>query len=825
MAEPRLNPIAGKIRLQRIALWLERLWPLLQRPLMVIAVALAVMWSSLLLHLPTGLPLIILALLGALLLFSLAPLLKMVFPSRHLAARALEQNNDLSHRATSSLEDTKVNDSGSEEMWQAHVERNLASLKTLSIAPPRSSWRHFDPLALSLPIIMAAVAALFLGSGEIKSNFSSAYNLGAPVTAKPAILDAWVKPPSYTGKPPLLLTSPAMQEKLATNPELTIPENAILSLRLQGASSPRMMVLSPGSTTQEVKLAAMKLEEKDGTFTAEAKFDRPVTIKVLDGEQVLANWQVALIADEAPKIEFVDDPKGDDFGKLSVKWHASDDYGVKSISAEINLADEQDKTTGFEGNGVFLYSAPEFKMAMAKPNSKDDTETSTADLAAHPWAGLWAEMILTATDAAGHKTSTAPKRFKLPERDFIAPFARALSEQRKRFILSPDAAPDASTMVSAMLLYPFELKGRLGLQINLAGTNARLAQASHPDDVVIATKDFWPLIIAVEDGNLGDTKTRLKQLADQLRQAMREGASKEKIQELMKKLGEEMDKLAQQMQKDSESRRADGAKPQQGQSVTPEQLQSMLDEIDKLTKEGKTDEAEQLLSQLDEMLQSLRPGQGQSAEGGAPGNSPLDGLSGLLDKQKKLMDETQRLGQGDKKGGKGDKPGKGDKGGEGNSPGDLADKQKGLRGQLGKMGKGMGQDEGGDKFSEAEKNMGDAEDALRRGNKDEALRQQNKAMRNMLQGMGKLAEKQGKQPGNGKQGNPNSQAGGRNSDPLGRPQGPRRPNAGPNENIVPSDVARRKAREILEELRGRANEESLDSETRGYINGLLKGLE
>ena len=533
----------------------------------------------------------------------------------------------------------------------------------------------------------------------------------------------------------------------------------------------------------------------------------------------MATWQITTVTDQPPKIEFVDEPKADDTGKLSVKWHANDDYGVKSITAEIVLADQQDNAEGFEGNGVFLYPPPEFKIAMAKPNAKDDTETSLADLASHPWAGLWVEMTLTAADSAGHKTSTAPKRLRMPERDFIMPLARAFTEQRKRFILSPDDAPDAATMIGAMLLYPFELKGRMGLQISIAGLNSRLANASHPDDVVDAVKDFWPLIVAVEDGNLGDSKTRLKQLADQLRQALREGASKERIQDLMKKLQDEMSKLAQQMQKDAEQRNAEGVKPTPGPSVSPEQLQEMLDQIGKLNEQGNTDQAEQMLSQLDQMLQNLRPGQGQQAEGGQPGQGQMDGLSGLLDKQQKLMDQTQRLGQG----GKGTKPGESNNSGGGDLAGDLANKQKGLRDLLDKMGKGLSSQQGGDKFGEAQKNMGDAEDALRQGNKDEALRQQNKAMRNMIQGMGKLAEQMGKDGGE-KQGNANGQGNQPNQDPLGR-QPNRRPNVGQDQNIVPSEIARRKAREILEELRSRANEQGLDNETKSYLNGLLKGLE
>ena len=823
MADENLNPIARKLRLQSLALWCAQFWTAIQRPLLVLIATLIAIWSGLFAILPQSFALLILALTACLFIISLAALMKLVVPSRYVAARVLEQNNALGHRAASSLDDVKLPESGSDELWQAHVESKRAQVNRLSIAAPRSNWRGFDPRALRLPFVMAALTAFLLGSGALQPNILSAFNFSNPIAIKTALLDAWVKPPAYTGRPPLLLTSPAMQERLKASPDLSIPENSILSLRLQSATKPRFMARSPSSPDQEVKLADLKIEEKDGVFTVEAKLDRPATLKVFDSDQVLAEWHVIPITDQPPKIEIVDELKGDDFGKLSVKWHASDDYGVKSVTAAITLADEQDKGTGFEAAGVFLYQPPEFKVPMAKPNAKDDTETSTADLASHPWAGLWAEISLTATDAAGHKTTSAPKRIRLPQRDFIMPLARAFSEQRKRFILSPDDAPDASTMIGAMLLYPFELRGRFGLQANLAGLNARLASASHSEDVVSVVTDFWPLIVAVDDGNLGDAKTRLKQLADQLRQALREGAPKEHIDELMKKLGEAMNKLAEQMQKDGEQRQADGAKPTPGQSVTPEQLQNMLDQIGKLNEQGNKDQAEQMLSQLDQMLQNLRPGQGQSAQGGKPSEGPMDGLSGLLGKQQKLMDETQRLGQD----GKGDNPGQNGKEGQGNSGGDLGNKQKSLRDQLGKLGQGLGPDEGSDKFGEAGKNMGDAEDALRHGNKDEALRQQNKAMRNMLQGMGKLAEKlgkdgSGKPPGNNQQGNGQN---GSNSDPLGRPQGPRRPNLGENQNIVPSDIARKRAREILEELRGRANEQGLDGETKGYINGLLKGLE
>jgi Domain of unknown function (DUF4175) len=132
----------------------------------------------------------------------------------------------------------------------------------------------------------------------------------------------------------------------------------------------------------------------------------------------------------------------------------------------------------------------------------------------------------------------------------------------------------------------------------------------------------------------------------------------------------------------------------------------------------------------------------------------------------------------------------------------------------------MGSGDGGDSLGEAGKNMDGAEQSLRGEQKNEALRQQNQALRKMMEGMGKLAE-QMKKDGQGNMG-ANGERGNGQDDPLGRPRATHDPSVGPNKNLVPSELAMKRAREILEELRARANEEGLDEESRTYIDKLLK---
>ncbi len=808
MSAPLPPHLRTTLRLQHLSLFWERLWAALQRPFCIIVLICALLWSGLLASFAPPIPLGIMVLLALALLSSLWPLSRLRRPSGTEVLRTLDHANNLGHREASSLSDTLVPESQSQTIWDEYLRRKLATLGDLSLAWPLAAWRKIDPLALRAPIILLAVCAFFLGRGEIVSGSRNALALAPPPPAVPTTLDAWLKPPVYTGKPPILLTSPAMSEKLKTETEIVAPENSILNLRLGGVSHPQVTFLSPGTTDNPVNLSSVKIEKGDGGLTADIKLDRPVTVKISDGDKELALYPFSLVPDQPPKIDFGGDPQAGGQGKLAVKWKASDDYGLKSVSAEISLADEQEGgVTGFDSNGVFLYDAPEFKVALKHPGAKEDATTTTADLTGHPWAGLYVEMVLTATDGAGHKTSTQPKRFKLPERAFIKPLAQALVEQRKKVIMVPEAAPDAATLIGSMLLYPVDIADNSGLILNLAAVDSRLGNASSPDDVVGVVKDLWPLIVAVDSGKLDDAKKELQALTQQLQQALREGASQDKIDELMRRMRDAMDRLMSEMQKQGQQMQAQGQDAQQPERlITPDELQQMMDQIGKLSQQGKEAEAQDMLSQLDQMLQNLRPGPGKQANGQSGAQDQLNELQGLMGKQRRLMDQTQRLGRD----------------GEPNDGPGLAGKQQQLGDDLEKFGQGLGTQDGGDHLGNARRNMDGAQNALRDGDRDGALKQQNQALRDMLKGMGKLADQLKKQ-GQGNLGAKGEHGDGED-DPLGRPRATRDPGLGPNKDIVPSELAMRRAREILEELRGRANEEGLDAETRSYIDRLLKNV-
>ena len=121
--------------------------------------------------------------------------------------------------------------------------------------------------------------------------------------------------------------------------------------------------------------------------------------------------------------------------------------------------------------------------------------------------------------------------------------------------------------------------------------------------------------------------------------------------------------------------------------------------------------------------------------------------------------------------------------------------------------------------------MGDAEKSLQQQEREQALGQQGEALSQLREGaqdMARQIQQQGQsgQDNTGKDG----EAKGDNHDPLGRPMPSRGENFGPKENMLPSELAIRRAREILETLRARANTPDLPRIDKDYIERLLRGL-
>ena len=831
-----------KIALARLALGFERVWAALHWPLVILAFAAAAVIGGLLPLLPVWPRALFLAAMALAVIWSLRPLLIVLvrngWPDRNEAMRRVEEKSGLAHRPVSGRDDklpVGVNSHFQRVLWEEHRMRQMNGLDKLKAGLPQSSWRDIDPRALRLPAALALIVAILLGPGDLRGNLSQSFAISAPAPRAQMAVDAWLRPPAYTGKPPILLTSAAMTERLKTDPELQVPENATLSLRITGAKSPQLTfheLFDDNAAAPEVQGFKPLVRSTDGLFQADVTLTRPANVKVTDDGKEIGSWRISLIPDAPPKVEITADPTGDSSGMLSTKWKVSDDYGVTGVTSDIYLADGQDEGVAFTDAGIFEYEPPKLPIHLRSAAPKDEAGESKADVAEHPWAGLMVEMTLVARDAAGHTTESAKRTFRLPERQFTNPLARALVEQRRRLILNPEQAGGVAEMLDAIITYPKELIDRSGTEIAIAAVLSHLRAASDRADIATVIDDLWQIAVNVEDGVTADAKAALEAARKALDKALQDGAPPERIAELTKKLRQALDRYMQSMAQEAQKHPSQQNQAQQppGKVVTPQDLQKMLDMIDKLSKSGNNEAAQKMLSQLEDILRNLKPGapqqQGQSGGQESPLGQMLDKLSDLMRKQQKLMDETQRMpqqGMGEDGQPNDQQPGQGSQQGTGN----LSDRQQGLSQMLDELMKQFGQGgmEAPKSLGQAGKSMNRAEGSLRQGDREQALGQQGEAMSKLREGAQGMAQQlmqqsRGQQDTQGRDG----EARGDNVDPLGRPLPSSGEEQGPLRDMLPSELAIERARQILEMLRSRAGETDLPKFERDYIDRLLNGL-
>jgi uncharacterized protein (TIGR02302 family) len=834
----------GKIIQARLVLGWEALWNAAFRSIIVLMAFAVAVLTGVVASLPDLIRYAVLAAFAGGFLWTLKSFAGFAWPGRAAAVRRIESESRLVHHPVATALDRIANpepEPTTVAIWEAHLIRQLEKMKELRTGLPRSGWSVLDPYAVRVPVALALVASLFLYRGDPMGQLADAVRVTTSAAAVTVSLDAWIKPPAYTAKPPIMLTSQATTERLAANPELLVPENSVLTVRVHNAREPRLAfheLLPSGEAGTELKDRKDGLKADGAAAQGEIRLDRPMHVKVFDGSRELGDWQIALIPDAPPLIAFTKDPYPDS-GQLALAWKASDDYGLARVTADLTLSDVQEGEIGIASSGVFLFDAPEFPIVLKKASAKEAAATSENDLTAHPWAGLTVDVTLTATDIGGRTAKSETRSVKLPEREFFKPLARALVEQRKALVMNPDETQPVERMLKGLLRYPDGLIEKSAHYIAIRTVISQLAHVESHDDIRSSIDMLWKTALNIEDGDLADARAELDALRRELERALAEGASPERIAEIMKKMRQAMDRYLEQMMAEMQKKLKDNPnlKNQRGQpsrEIRPEDLQKMLDMIEKLARNGANDAAQQLLSQLENILKNLQAGIPQQMDGqrDSPLNQMLDDLSELMRRQQQLMDDTQRMPeQGDGQMGQmgeqqeGQEPGMN---GQNPSPGDLADQQKALErmlqdmiGQMGKNGVQPPQ-----ALGQAGKEMRGAAGALGKGERRRALGNQGEAMNQLRLGAQGLAQQLMQQQGMGQEGNygRRGEARGDDRDPLGRPMATQGEDRGPDRDILPSEMAIRRAREILDMLRSRSNETDIPRIERDYLERLLRGL-
>jgi uncharacterized protein (TIGR02302 family) len=873
MAEPQASPVdaafARKVRASRITLYFERLWPRLWLILGVAGLFLLVSLLNVWAHLPQPAHIALLAGFAVAALAAVIYAARVNYPGREEAVRRLERASGIPHRPASSYEDTitaNAEDPRTSAIWQAHRARLAAAMARLRVGPPHPRTDRADPVALRALLLLGVVAVASLVGDSAADRLRSAFRFNSLAALASARLDAWVTPPSYTTRPPVMLADGARGGTISSTPAklIEVPERSVLIVRATGSGLGELSleVLNEGATEkQHVAAKAPEAGKSSGTGAeiSELRYElrKSAEVRVLASGAELARWPFYVIPDKAPKIALTKDPERTRRGALKLDYTVEDDYGVVSAEVKVRRPDPEKKAADpakdwarpepLKGARLPLEHPPTLTLRLPRGNTH--AAQTYIDTAPHPYAGREVILTLEARDVAGNVGRSKPIRIVLPQRQFDKPLARALIEQRGKLLDDSRYRPQVLRALDALTTEPEGFIDNASIYLSLRTLLHGLERDGSRAGLKSATDGLWDIALRIEDGDLSDAEKALRDAQDKLAEALEKGAPDSEIQSLMQQLRDALSKYVEQLAKNNKDQNPPEGLDQENQQLSQQDLERMMKELEDTAKNGSRDQAQQMLSQLRDLLERLQTGQMQKKDGerGQMMMKKLDELGNMIGQQQRLMDQTysehrkqaqrqlggnnengrehqsNRQGQPGQNGEGGDEqqgqPGQGQRGKSGQQqPGKgLGEQQKALREQLEKLKKSL-EEMGADskELGNAEDSMKNAEQGLNQGDTSSALGDQSQALDQMRQGAQKMAEDAQKN-GQSRFG----QNGETPRDPLGRPQRFQGPDAG-NSVKVPDEIDMQRAREILEELRRRVAQPARPAMELDYFERLLR---
>ena len=813
----------------RLALAWEGAWPHLARLLTVTGLFLVASWAGLWLALPSLARAIGLGLFVLLALAASLPLVWFRWPSREQGLSRLDRGSGIAHRPATTLTDTlSTQDPVALALWQAQRERTLASLRRIRAGLPSPRLRLYDPWALRGLVAVMLVATFFAAGDERALRVAAAFDWNGVLAPANIRVDAWVTPPLYTGKPPIILSAANKEAgALPMSGPLPVPAGSTLIVRSSGGT---LDVIAGGGVTETAPTEQAPKGTNEKHFTIAS--DGTVHVRAPSGQP---QWKFTATPDRPPTISLAKDPERQARGSLQMAYKIEDDYGVTEARAQFAARPAEGAPATRP-----LFVPPQFPLVLPNARTRNGVGQTVKDLSEDPYAGADVTLTLTAKDEAGNEGRSEPFKMRLPERLFTKPLARALIEQRRTLALDANKNSEVFTALDALMIAPEMFMPEPGQYLGLYSLARQLEAARSDDELREVVASLWALAVTIEDGNITDVDKALRAAQDALKQALERGASDEEIKKLTQDLRQALDNYMRQLAEQFRNNPQQLARPldQNTRILRQQDLNNMIDRMERLSRQGDKEAAQALLEQLQQMLENLQMAQpGQS--GDSEMEQALNELDDMIRKQQQLRDKTFKQGQDSRR----DRM-RGKQNGD-QSMGDLQQDQQGLRDRLKKLqqelakrGMGPGQkgdqdqqqgqgadqgDDGEDGLGQADGAMGDAGSKLGEGNADGAVDAQGKALEALRKGAQKLAEAM--QQGDGEGQGPGDrmgrqQAGANGTDPLGRPMRSRETDE--LSKMIPGEIDVQKVRRILEELRRRLADPSRPQVELDYIERLLK---
>ena len=770
-----------------------------------------------------------------------------IMPTDEEAARRVEEDSDIAARPHEALTDKPSDDDPvAQALWTEHQARMAARLKGAKARQPKAAWATIDTwgarIALIAVIGLGWGAAGELASGRLIDAFSPVPIVSGEVDVS---VDAWLDPPTYTGRAPILLRDGETRA--------SAPENSVFTVRTAGARRAPALRLD-GEAGENRSIG-------DGVWESRITVPGDGSVTLRAGRNRLS-WTIEAIEDTAPEVRLTGVPEARASGELAITFTVEDDYGAVAFALEFRSIDNRD------GDWDSL-DIPGGSTALTEDGMRALIDTSKNRL-----AGERVELRVAATDA-GENTGYSPAiEFTLPERIFLDPLARAVAEQRRdvmsagtnyaalptkpdltmeqmptgtvylgeepdrRLERAPEGLQRAARALDAITDAPVSYFEDPIVYMGLRRAMHAIRRAHDGSELGVLDEDLWSIALRAELGSLADAEAALRAAERALMEALARGADESELAPLFEAYQQAMDNYLAALAR--EAVEAGTTAEGQGQSsMDMAGLQEMLDALREAAELGDTADARRALQALGEMLRNMQmqmsQGQGEGQTDDAISEAmreALEQLGDVIGEQRELQDQTFDLAEGGPEGeGQGQPapgspeegaPGSGSAGqmpeGAGGSQGaqSLAEAQGALADQLSELQQGFDGEGSQEALGGAAEAMRQAQEALDGGDPQGALDAQEDALQSLREGAEQIARNMLERMEEQQAG-----AGEGERDPLGRPTegGGFSDGAGAE---IPDEIDRQRAREILEELRRRASEQGRPQDEIDYIERLLE---
>ncbi len=804
------------------ALAFERLARVLLPAAIVFAFFIALSWTGVWLGAPSLARLFGVAALFVALTAALYRLRDFSWPRAGEARDALDSGDPTAPAAA--LADHLANDGDprTQGRWRLHQRRAARRAARLRpVAPAPRLWRE-DPYALGALAVLALLATGLAAGPEKYARLAAAFDWRLHATeGGPSRLDAWIDPPPYTGRPPIVL---ALKDRAS----IAAPVGSTVIVRAVNQDNLRVAV--------QGRIEAVKPAAKRDGASSERRFrllgDGRLRLGL--GQSEIASLSLKAIPDLPPKITPTAAPKVNLHGSFELAYRIEDDYGAHDAEAIAKPIEAGSSPTAHP-----LVAPPRGSLELpAGPGGLGEGAT-TLDWSDSPFAGAPVDLTLAVHDDAGNRGEAVISHVVLPGKNFTNPLALALVEQRRILALDAAQKDKVLTAIDALTLSPEIFTPDLGVYLGLRVVHDSLRHARDDADLVAVVDLLWQIALHIEEGDVPQAERDLKAAEQALHDALKNGASNEEIARLTAQLQKALDRYLAAMQ---ERAAKQGQSPETGQSdsrlVTPKDFKSMLDRMAEAAREGDKDAAMRMLDRVQDMLENLRnarPSKGESEA--ARDRRTMRDIDNMMREQQKLRDDTftrDRANQspseprqpGDQPPDSGqqgqsaqDQSAQGQDGQRQPSQDDLAQRQEQLRDKLDSL-KGRAEGAEGGKsegLTEAEDAMKQAENALAQGDNAAALDAQGRALKGLRKG---AAEAAAKAEGNGQDGDREDARRQNGRGYQGRDSEGTAGNAGNRQGA--QTTASQKARKVLDELRRRLADPSRARQELDYLERLIK---